>query len=64
MQDFGEIGQVFTIPPRTDTPFKYVRGALRLGGWIEACQRCMAAEDHPREMGLPYGIIKQRQPEL
>ena len=56
--------KAFTVPPLSTNLFKYVKGARRLSDWIYGCQESMDAQDRPRSMGFPYGIIAQKLPEL
>ena len=41
-----------------------INGARRLSDWVYGCQESMDAQDRPRSMGFPYGIIAQKPPEL
>ena len=56
--------KVFTVPPLSTNLFKYIKGARRLSDWVYGCQESMDAQDRPRSMGFPYGIIAQKPPEL
>ena len=56
--------KAFTVPPLSTNLFKYIKGARRLSDWVYGCQESMDAQDRPRSMGFPYGIIAQKLPEL
>ena len=56
--------KAFTVPPLSTNVFKYIEGARRLSDWVYGCQESMDAQDRPRSMGFPYGIIAQKLPEL
>ena len=54
----------FTVPPEPNNLFKYLKGARRLSTWIYNCQAALSEGDRPRSMGLAYGIVTQKPPEL
>ena len=56
--------KAFTVPPVSTNLFKYIKGARRLSDWVYGCQESMDAQDRPRLMGFPYGIIAQKPPEV